>query len=350
MSQLPSISIITNSYNPNLKIFRKSLESIKKQKYPKKLIEHLVDDIGSTNGAVDLAKKYGCKIIKRSDFINTGQFETQERMSLAIKRAKNELILILETDNIMVGNDWLLKMVTPFMGNKKVVSTYSIFNAYEKNMPLLTKYFALFGVNDIFLYYLGKSEKIPLDMKKYDKGEILEEKKDYYLVKFNVNNLPPIGDNGFMVRKKNIDKVNQDSKNFLHTDAFFEMVQKGHDLFGAVKNSMIHYCNGNIWKQYKNRVLMKELFYDNLRNKRNYLTFNPRSKKEIFNLIKFIIFSLTIIMPIMRSLKGYLKKREIAWFLNPVVCFIALITYSYSEFIFLVKKNVFSKFKYEIYD
>ena len=53
------VSIVSCCYNPDLEIFEKMLNAIKRQTYPKKLIEHLVMDGGSTNGAEKLAKKYG---------------------------------------------------------------------------------------------------------------------------------------------------------------------------------------------------------------------------------------------------------------------------------------------------
>ncbi len=159
MKSLPSLSIITNCYNPDLSIFALSLRSIDEQAYPKNLIEHIVMDAGSTNGAVELAKKYNCKVLPRPDLL----LKSQERMSLAIKRAKGELVFIFETDNILVGNNNLRQLVQPLVENNKIWCTFSFKNGYYKNMPALTRYFALLGTNDCFLYYLNKTEKISHD-------------------------------------------------------------------------------------------------------------------------------------------------------------------------------------------
>lgn len=331
---LPSISIITPTYNCDLKLFKQSLESIEKQDYPKSLIEHIAIDAGSKNGTLQLAKSYGCKIIRRPDLL----YETQVRMSLGIKSAKNELILILEADNMLLGKDWFKKMVLPFVEEKSIVCTFSLHLGYKKEMPALTRYFALIGVNDAFLYYLDKSEKLPMDEKKYNKGQALGERKDYYIVRFTPDNLPPMGDNGFMVRKSIIDKVNKKSEDFIHVDAFADMVSRGFDTFGVVKNSIIHYCGSSIISQYKNRVTIKKRFYDNPKRKRTYLTFDPNSFKDRWNLIKFIFASATFIIPLIRSIKGYLKVKERAWFLHPIVCFIALFMYTRSEISFQLRK------------
>lgn len=327
MKQFPSISIVTPTYNCNLKLFKESLESIKHQKYPSSLIEHIIIDGGSTNDTLKLAKIYRCKIIKKPELIEY----SQERMSLGIQAAKHELILILETDNVLIGNDWLQKTVLPFLEEEKIWCTFSMYNGYKKNSSLLTKYFALFGTNDCFLYYLDKVEKMPLDEKKYNKGIIIKETDNYYVTKFDPQSLPPMGDNGFMVRRKIIDKINKNPKKFLHVDAFYNVVMEGFEIFGVVKNSIIHCSKGSILDQYKNRILIKHLYYDKLRGKRSYLTFDPRSKKELFRLFLFIIFSITFIVPLMRSVKGFLKVREKAWFLHPLVSFIALFFYTTSE-------------------
>lgn len=333
-SILPSVSIVTNLYNPDLAIFTKSLQAIQSQDYPKDLIEHIVMDGGTTNGADKIAKKYNCAIVKRKDLQN----KSQERMSLGIKMATKEIVLILEADNIIIGEKWLRQMVQPFIDDRDIASTYSMYNGYEKDMPALTKYLALIGVNDVLLYFLDKSEKMPLDMHGYNKGHVVLEKPGYFVTKFDIRHFPTTGDNGFMVRKKLIDKVNSDPKEFIHVDAFYEMVLHGHTKFAAVKNSIIHYSGGNILAQYKNRVLMKQNFYDAKRGKRKYLTFNPYSLHDVISLFLFIVFSITLVVPVIRSIKGYILLPEPAWFLHPIVCIIAVVMYTKSELAFILQK------------
>ena len=57
-NNLPSISIVSCTWNTNLFMFEQVLKVIQMQNYPKKLIEHIVMDAGSINGTVELAKKY----------------------------------------------------------------------------------------------------------------------------------------------------------------------------------------------------------------------------------------------------------------------------------------------------
>lgn len=327
ISQLPSITIITCILNCHIPTFKQCLESIKHQRYPKKLIEHLVMDGGSTNEGPKLSKKYDCHVIVREDLKNRGE----ARVGIAIKQAKNDLILMLQSDNILISNDWLLKMVKPFIDNKNVFCAFSIYNSYYKNMDAITRYCALFGAQDPLLYYLGKTEKIRRDQHEYNKGDILEKNSDYYILKFNKYNLPPLGDNGHMFLKSAIRRVNKVPEKYLHTDAFSNLLQLEYDTLAAINNSVIHVQEENLFDYIKKRVLNKTTFYDSNRGKRKYFVFNWNSRRDKLNLIKYIFYSVTFIIPLFQSIRGYTKVKDIAWFLHPILCLEILCGYGLSE-------------------
>lgn len=326
--KLPSITIITGTLNSNIYLFRKVLNALKNQNYPKNLIEHLIFDKGSTNGCTDIAKEYGCKVISRN---NESENKQQESAALGIIAAKGEIILVLESDNIVVGKDWLLKMVRPFLENKNIVCAYSAYNTYEKKMSLTTKYCGLFGAPDPTIYYLNKSEKLSLIQKQYDKGKIIKETDDYYIVKFKEDNLPTLGDNGHMFLKKAMKKVIINPADYIHVDAFARLNRLGYDTYGVVKNKIIHVQNPNIVNHVKRRIEIKKIYYDGKRGKRTYLVMNWNSSRDRMNLFKYILFSLTFIEPFFESFRGYLKIRDKAWFLHPVLCFLMVLGYGWTE-------------------
>lgn len=296
------------------------------QKYPKKLIEYIIVDGGSTNGTIELAREYGCKIIQKGLKV-----EEEARASLAIKAAKGDLILDLESDNIITSSDWFEQMVKPFKENKNVFFTYSAYNGYEKDMPATTRYCALIGAPDPVLYYLNKTEKIPLYQKKYTKGKLIDETKDYYVVEFNRDNLPTLGANGCMILRSAINKVNKDSSKFTHTDAIAQLVDMGYTTFGVVKNSLIHAANPRVFDLVKRRVEVKRNFYDARRGKRKYLVYNPSSAVDRWNLVKCVIFSITLIVPLAESIWGYFTIRDLAWFLHAPISFLLVVGYGISE-------------------
>ena len=333
MKRLPTVSIYTGSLNPNLVIFKRVLEAVKKQTY-KAVIEHIVMDGGSTNGAIELARKYGCKV----DISPQLKLLEQIRFSRGVKKAKGDLVLCLETDNIPTSKTWLEEMIQPFIDNRKVFCTFSAYNDYERKMSATTRYGAFFGAADPTLYYLGKSDKIPLTQKKYNKGTIISETTKYWIVEFDKDNLPTMGDNGHMFRNSAMSKVNKDPALYVHPDAFVDMLVLGYNTCGVVKNSVIHIIPPNIFNYAKRRFQVKRTFYDQRRGKRKYLVFSWKSGKDRLNLIMFAFFALTFVYPTYESIKGYIKIHDRAWFLHPVLSFIMFFSYGLSELIWFVKR------------
>ena len=323
----PTISIVTCSYNSPVWLWKKTLHAISMQQFPVSQIEHIIMDGGSTNGTIELLKRYHTKVVVRKDLL----FKPVMRMGLGIAQARGDVVLFLEPDNIMIGRTWLRDMVKPFMDHKDIVGSFSMYNGYESNMPMFTKYCALFGINDPIVYYLGKSEKIPHFLRTYDKGNILYTDNTYTKVQFTRGTLPTLGDNGHMVRRELIMKVNRDPSSFLHTDAFALLAGMGFRTYGVVHNSIIHYTGSSVLDFCRRRIEYKRRYYDDKKNKRAYLVYNPYSFRDKKNLILFILYSLTIVQPLMLSIRGFLSKPESAWFLHPITCFSMVVGYGYSE-------------------
>lgn len=319
----PSISIITTSYNSDLTMFRNVLESIKSQKYPKHLIEHIVMDGGSTNGLTKLAKEYECKVIVRKDLLE----EINARMFVGVKKAKNEIIAIIETDNPLQSTEWLNRMVEPFIKEKNIFCTFNTYNFFTKDMSLLTRYCALFGVSDPVLYYLGKSEKMSWHNLRYTKGKFVKRYRGFTKILFTSDTLPTLGDNGCLIRRNIFLKTKMEAASFIHLDLFAELMDLGYNTFGAVDIGIGHITGSNILKMVKRRLSYRKTFFEKRKDKRKYLVYNPHSLKDKLNLLKFVLFSVTIVEPVIQSVRGFIKVRDTAWLLHPVMCFLFCLGY-----------------------
>lgn len=336
MKRLPTISIVTPTLNSDIKLFEKVFKALKSQTYPKKLLEHIVLDAGSVNGTIELARKNGCKVIVRPDL----KVQEQVRESLGIKMAKGDLVLVLQSDNVPTSKEWLRQLVQPFLDDPKVFCTLSAYNDYEKDMSFTTRYGAFFGSADPTLYFLKKSDKLPILQKKFDKGKIITETKGYWIVEFTNETLPTMGDNGSLFSRKVMNLVNKDPKSYVHPDAFAELIRKGYVRYGLVKNSVIHVITPNVFTYLTRRRHVKETFYDGNRGKRKYLVFDWRSSVDRQNLLRFIFFSLTFVYPFYQSIKGYTKIKDKAWFLHPLLCLLMTFQYGKSEILWLIKKRL----------
>jgi glycosyltransferase involved in cell wall biosynthesis len=102
----PSIPIITPTFN-SAKTLTSCLESIKNQNYQGE-IEIIIADGGSTDSTLEIAQKYTDKIYPNS--LKTGE----AGKAVGVKHAKNEIIALIDSDNILPSRDWLSRMAEPF--------------------------------------------------------------------------------------------------------------------------------------------------------------------------------------------------------------------------------------------
>ncbi len=338
MKALSTISILTGTLNPRLSVFERMVTSVVTQRYPKRLVEHIVVDGGSDNGTVDLAKRFGCNVLSYPHLRDKEQI----RFSQGLRHARGKLILILESDNVLPDPTWISRVVEPFVKEQRVSYSFPAYNTYEDDMSVLTKYCALLGSPDPTLFYLGKSDKIPAGQAQYDKGIVLKETPGYWIVRFDQKTLPTMGDNGFMVRRDILANALQKQREYIHVDAFAHLVADGFDTAGVVKNAIIHLTGKSIIAHVRRRVEVKHLFTDQKREWRNYHVMDWSSTQDRWNLIKFVIFSITFIQPLWVSIWGYWRVRDSAWFLHPLMCFLMVVAYGWSEIKFKMKK-IFNK-------
>ena len=326
----PTISVIAPTLN-SARTLEASLKSIREQNYPQENIEIILVDGGSTDTTKQIAKKFNAR------FVNGGYKENQEpRRGVGLKLAKNELVGVIDSDNILPHKNWLKKMVKPFNDNR-VTCTEVWRYGLKEGFSLYNRYCALFGVNDTVAFYLKKFDKISWIYNHWPVGEILEDNKDYTVVRFTEQNLPPLGCNGFFVRTEILRKAKCDPDNYFHIDVVMDILRLGYDTVAMVKDEIYHDTAAKISTLASKRVKYFKTHNPNDVNRR-YLMLNMKYPPDVVRLALFIFFTITLVQPILLSLYGFIKKPNLAWFLHPILCWIFLIAYTQSTLVVLKNK------------
>jgi len=324
-SALPSVSILTITYNPNAAVFTRSLESIKNQDYPKEKIEHIVVDGGSRKESISLMKSYGCKVIVKKEL----KLDSEARRSYAVRSAKNDIVLWLESDNIFEDTNSLRALVQPFMDDPKIISTFPLHYGYNKNASILDRYSALFGGCDPVVLYLNKTDREPWYSIRYTKGKHLRKEKTYDVFEFNEQNLPTVGDNGFMTRRSILMQADIRPKQYVHIDVYVDLLKLGYNRFAAVHSTSIeHIIGNNLLTLLERRMTYAKRFSlsPKIQNRR-YFVYNKNEMKDRIRLLLYTIYSGTLIQPLFLSIRGYIVIKDIAWFLHPIACFLFMLYY-----------------------
>lgn len=327
-NNFPTISVVIPTFNSQATI-KKCLSSIRNQGYLQKNIEIIIADGGSTDRTRKIVSMFNIKWID----IDSKKQNVEYNKSIGIQEAKGELLLMLDHDNVLPNNNLLNKMVQPFLEHKDLVGVETLRYYYDPRTTLLDRYFALFGVNDPLAFYLGKADRMSYIYDTYHKKYYPKDCGNYYLVSFTKNNLPTIGANGFMIRKKTLLRyADATPGNYYHIDVNADLISKGFNTYAFVKDSINHLSgHGRVGYYLKRKMLFMKQYYltENnvlLQSARRYSLYE---KKDFWKLIYFIVISLTLIVPLFDSIRGYLKIHDKAWFLNPILCFAFVVLYGY---------------------
>ncbi|MFH0749612.1 MAG: glycosyltransferase family 2 protein [Candidatus Gottesmanbacteria bacterium] len=321
----PTISILTITYNPNPAVFTRSLESIKKQHYPKNKLEHIIVDGGSRELTILLAKRYGCTVIIRKDLRD----QSEARRSYAVKKAKNEIILWLESDNILEDTNSLSELVQPFIDDPKIISSFPLHYGYNKHGSILDRYSALFGGCDPVVLYLKKTDREPWYSQKYSKGKLIRKKKAYEVIQFDESTLPTVGDNGFLTRRSVLLQAHIRPEQYVHIDIYIDLLKLGYNRFAVVHSTSIEHIIGNSLIQLlqKRMVYAKRFSLSPHFKNRRYFVYNSNSIKDKARLLLFVFYSFTFIQPVWLSIRGYMMIRDLSWFLHPIASFLFMLYY-----------------------
>ena len=318
--KLPSLSILIINKNGGHKLER-CLREISNQDYSRDLIEVLIADGGSTDQSAKIAKKY------RAVFFDGGYPDNQEaRRYVAVKRAKNELIVWLDTDNYLSSKNWLRQMVMPIVEDKEIFASETWHYAYQKKDGAFNRYCSLFGINDPVALYLGKADRATYYQKNW---QLLGRAKDcgeYFKVEFE-EQLPTVGCNGFLIRRTVLNKVLSTPENYFHIDVIYDLVKLGYKHIAFVKNDIIHDTSDTLSNLVRKRVSYFSQHGVKQVAERRYKVFDPARGQDKVRLLLFIIYTVTLVKPLFDALRGFLKKPDFAWFLHPIICLLFLYAY-----------------------
>lgn len=288
------------------------------------------------------SKNYPSNILSniKIKIINLQYESNQEaRKYLALKYCKYELICLLDSDNFLEDINDLNKLVFPLI-NRDTVASFTMKYSYSNKTNSLNRYFSLLGGYDPIVNFLKKNDRIGFNESVPPKSfYIISENETHFVTRINYNYPPVIGANGFVFKKKIINKKLINPIDFNHNEFFLEIffLQPDYKL-ALTKSSLLHSTSDNFYtffiKKFKNIRNLNTL--NNSTHK--YKVFNYRSLKDILNLIRFILYTISLIS-LIESIYNMLRTRKKEWLWHFPVCIIYLFLYSLRCLIIMIKKK-----------
>lgn len=314
--KFPKVTIITPTFNESKNI-RNCINSVFEQNYPKQLIEILVVDDDSTDETVKVAKSLGAKIIK------SGHRHIERSKSIGVSHATGKYVFFLDADLKLVSKNFIKDFIVSLEENKDAVGAQAIYWKYSNKHNMYDRYCELLGVNDPFVYMLGKRGVLAFFEKKWkDENQILNETEKFFLGKFTKEDLPTLGSQGYITRLDLIKKTSWEPYYF-HLDSIMELVEKKHNKFLLMKYEVEHKYVSSFIDFHKKLKRNLELFL----KYRKYRKYDYGVNSAKFFVTTFLM--ITLVFPLLISLRGFIRKPDIAWFLHPIFCVTVPFLYVY---------------------
>lgn len=326
MSELLTVSIVTPTYNI-MRTIDEYIEAIRLQNYPHDKLEIIFADGGSTDGTIEKIEEYRAELdIPIRVYCNP--LKTAEAgKAVAVKEANGDVVLLLDSDNIMPDSNWLSGMLKPFE-DKSIVASEPIEYTYRKEDSIINRYCALIGMNDPLCVFTGNYDRYCRITGKWTEVDREEEDRgDYLAVKFRADMIPTIGANGFIMRTKEL-RENFEGDYLFDIDILWELFIKDPELKVAkVKTGIVHlFCpDVKTFIRKQNRRIKDFLYFSEAKG-RKY----PWSKVGKGKIVFFALCCITIIPLIVQAITGFCRKPDVAaWAFHIVACWITLWIYGW---------------------
>ncbi|MEK7543305.1 MAG: glycosyltransferase family 2 protein [Patescibacteria group bacterium] len=327
-AKLPTISVVVATHNSSRTIGR-CLASIRSQRYPQDRIEIIIADGASRDTTRGIASGYNVRWVA----VDPAKQSAEYNKATGIRHAKNEILAMIDHDNVLPHDVWFQNMTQPLLEQKDVVGVETLRYHYDPTTSLLDRYFALFGAGDPLVWYMGKADRLSYIYDTYKGPSTVKDCGGYYTVRFKPETMPTIGANGYLVRRTILMKHAKTSPGmYFDMDVNVDLILKGYDTFAFVKDSILHLTGyGSVLDFLKRRMLFFGQYQRGLdiSSDKPVRRYGILSKKGIFELFFSIFICATVIIPIIDSIRGYRKIRDIAWFLHPFLSLSFVVMYSW---------------------
>lgn len=320
MSESPKVSVVIPTLNSE-RYLDECLGALVAQDYPRDRLEIVIADAGSTDRTREIATRHGVDRILENP-LRTGE----AGKAVGIRASTGELICLIDSDNVVVGDDWMSRMVAPF-DDPEVISSEVLRWDYRRSDGYVNRYQALTGINDPMCLWVGNYGRwSELKGRWTDYPHESSHRDGWEKVRVDSHHVPTMGANGYIVRRRAFDIVPIDDYLF-DIDFVHDLVNAGEATVARVDVPIRHYFSDGLGQFIrKTRRRAQDFFYYSAQGRRTY----PWTRRRQAAVMRFAL-STVLVVPLLADVaRGWRKRPDPAWLFHVPACWATLLVYASS--------------------
>ena len=319
----PSVSVVLPTFQ-NEATLPAALASLAMQRYDGE-VRVLCIDGGSSDRTREIAAEHGAEVI------DNPLRNEEEARALGLEAAGGDLVLLLDADNELVGEDWLARLVAAVGIAPDAVSADCLFHAWRPSDPPVTRLCALIGGTDPLAIDLGWADRWAHHRGRWTGFDVeVGEAGDVLLVRIDADRPPPMGSNGFLVEREPLAATQY--RPFVHSDVVGDLAEAGYR-FARVPQGVVHHYAPTV-RLYARKAI---------RRARRTVSGEPPQRRGLSvgrrALAGRVLYAVTLAGPIRDAIRGNRVHPDRAWALLPLLYLITVGAYGIETVRGLIRKD-----------
>lgn len=315
----PVVSIMIATFNSG-KILSRTLDSLVSQSYPREKMDIMIVDGGSTDNTLELAEKYGCRIL-----IN----EKTEPVNAKLIGANNALgkyLVTLDHDEVLENERSIELKVRALQDNPNCKVALCSGYKRPKDYPGLNEYISEFGDPfSLFVYRFPKSDFF-FGKKLRGKYKVNKDENEYFVVDFLSQKSSIIMELCCVATMIDLDYFKKIPNAFVDAGTmvhlFYHMLEEGTGSVIVLKNDAVVHYSADSLKAYYPKLkwrVCNNIHFTNMANS----GFTGRTEHQTGVKIRkyfFIPYTLLIVPALFDSIYYSLSRKNAAYLLHIIFC------------------------------
>ncbi len=275
------------------------LASIARQTWPPDCREIILADAHSTDSTREIAKKYGTLVVD-----DDGK-NMEEGKRLALRHATGEFIVFVDADNEITHADYIKLAVTALAANPQALGVEGYYLPSPKMSSFCAYLTHLLHISDPMAWLMSANPKLVARDGEVERWALPGDSLSY-----------PLGANGFVFRRADLQSVKADEK-FQDTHVALFLMKNGKREWLRIRGRGVYHYYVQTWWGFVKKRRRATVHFLRVQEE---MPVNWMKERPLVPLWLATVYCITFIGPFWHTLRGVIRDRDARWLWHLPAC------------------------------